>query len=40
MNRINEMNLQIAGAAEEQTSVAEAINRNVALIRESVVDRG
>jgi methyl-accepting chemotaxis protein len=32
VTQINEMNLQIAAAAEEQTSVAEEINRNVMLI--------
>lgn len=32
VNRINEMNLQIASAAGEQTSVAEEINRNIAQI--------
>jgi methyl-accepting chemotaxis protein len=32
IDTINEMNIQIAGAAEEQTAVAEEINRNVTNI--------
>jgi methyl-accepting chemotaxis protein len=31
---INNMNLQIASAAEEQSAVAEEVNRNVASIRD------
>ena len=35
VSRINEMNLQIASAAEQQGTVAEDINRNVVMINES-----
>ncbi len=36
VNDINNMNMQIASAAEEQTCVSEEINRNVITIKDSV----
>ncbi len=39
VSEINDMNMQIASAAEEQTAVAEEINRNITNIKE-VADEG
>jgi len=36
VNNIQEMNQQIATAAEEQTTVADDINRNIVNVRDSV----
>ncbi|MCY1454479.1 Methyl-accepting chemotaxis protein McpQ [compost metagenome] len=38
INRINEMNLQIAAAAEEQSATTEEINRNTTTIRDISVE--
>jgi methyl-accepting chemotaxis protein len=38
VGRINDMNAQIASAAEEQTAVAEEINRNIVNITQAVGD--
>ncbi|MNN67633.1 Methyl-accepting chemotaxis protein CtpH [compost metagenome] len=38
INRINEMNLQIAAAAEQQSATTEEINRNTTTIRDISVE--
>jgi len=38
MAAINEMNAQIASAAEEQSSVAEEVNRNIARIHDATIE--